>query len=106
MNKKILLPLKVGDRVVMCPRNTSIRGRGWCGVIESIHDNLTVLVRWEDTGMPGSAPLNIVKSYHIRSERVCHNCVNRLQHLAGHECPVSWKEVRSIHEMVSTTEEA
>ena len=103
--KRILLPLTKDEKVVICPRNSDIVSRGDTGHLVEVIDNLTVQVKWDahttrggKSRMLGRPELSI-RSYSVRKERDCHNCINRLTHIAGQACPVSWKEVRSIHDV-------
>ena len=104
MNKRILLPLQSGDKVVRCPKCTSANGRGDIGKVTNVVDNLTVQVIWEEHFSvpypPGGYP-QTERAYCIRKESRCHHCVHRMKHLSGQACPTSWKEVKTIDESVS-----
>lgn len=94
--KKILLPLQPGDRVVWCPKHTSVSQRGRAGTIKEVHDNLTISIQWDEVD-PGPK-FDVARSYMARKEQICHSCIHRATHIAGGLCPMSWKEVKSIHE--------
>ena len=107
MNKRILLPLKEGDKVVRCARATATGGRGDVGQVISVIDNLTVQVKWEYVGgTVGAYNITTERAYSVQKESGCHHCVHRMRHLAGQECPRSWKEVKSIHETLEPVEHA
>lgn len=106
MNKRILLPLKEGDKVVRCAKATTVSGRGDVGQVTNVIDNLTVQVKWEYIGgVPVLASTygystTTERAYNVQKEGGCHHCVHRMRHLAGQECPRPWKEVKSIHESI------
>jgi hypothetical protein len=95
MVKKIICPLKVGDRVVLCASKTHTGKRGLVGTIIEIRTNLYVSVQWD------TSPLSLLTStrvatYDIKPEVECHNCIFRLTHLIGGVCSADWKDIQKI----------
>lgn len=107
MQKRILLPLKENDVVVRCPKNTKVHLRGQVGKVLEVIDNLNLIIDWEKDRSTSTTthawmrPANVripVAAYEVSLERDCHQCVHRVTHLSGSYCPMSHKEIKSVHE--------
>lgn len=91
------LPLKVGDKVVICPHKSNTHERGRVGTIVHVRNHLTVDVTYEGDKHP-LVGFHGIPTYNIRHASECHRCVHRVTHLTGAMCPQSWKEVKFVDE--------